>query len=473
MRSLKKQVILSILAVETLCGAAFAGSTLTHEWRVRVHSLDTAIRGRSDSLLGAVQDAEDPGDNVIVDPTELEIPSDDVYAVYNQEGRLLGASHKAPAALVTLRKAGMSTHVAAGISYRVLQRDGLRVIDRAENAGVGLRRPVTIIYAVPNGRIWRDVREGVGFYLGVGAALIVITAVSMIILLRRVLQPLQELATEAGAISFRSLQFVSPPSALKLRELQPLAETLTVMVNSLQRAFEQQARFVGDAAHELKTAVSVVRSSAELLLLRPRDCTEYISGLKAVLFDNARVEELVARMLILARFEEQALNTKPNFLSVSDVSVSMRRVLERLEAFREAQEVKIRLILAANLKVQLPSDELEEIISNLAVNAIQHSRKGTEVIVSVVERPGFAILNFEDTGDGILPEALPHVFERFYREDRSRARDTGGVGLGLAICKSIVDAAAGDISIESTKDVGTLVTVQLPLAQLSSGSLNL
>lgn len=463
-RSLKRQVIVSILLAEILCASALTGAALLHEWRVRVRALDTTIKGRSDSLLGAIQDAEDPQDNVSVDPNELEIPKEDIYAVYNQGGRLLGASVFAPSALIGRGSDGVSTRRFDREPYRVLQREGVRIIDRLENGGVGLRRPVTIMYAVRSDHVWHEVLQAARFYVVVGALLIGITAASMLFLLRRILSPLQDLAAEASGISFRSLKFEAPSSALQLLELRPLAGTLAAMVSGLRQSFDQQTRFVGDAAHELKTSVAVVRSSVQLLMLRPREPKEYVSGLRTILFDNARVEELVNRMLVSARFEERAFNSdlKPAFRT--DVSKVSQRTIERLKSFTEAHEVAIKSRLMASSTVQLSADELEVLISNLLVNAAQHSAAETEIVVSIFERSSSVILQVEDFGEGISKAALPHVFERFYREDSSRSRETGGAGLGLAICKSIVEAAQGTIAVESTQGVGTIVTVRLPLA---------
>jgi signal transduction histidine kinase len=455
----------SVLVTESICSAAFTGAALLHEWRVRVHALDTTVRGRSDSLLGAIQDAEDPNDNILVDPTELDIPKADVYAVYSQNGQLLGVSAAAPANLIARTSDGVFTRRAGGETYRVLQRQGVRVIDRIENGGVGLRRNVTILYAVRSGRVWHEVLEGIGFYLGLGIFLILLTAAAIIILLRRILAPINELAQEAGKLSLRSFTFEAPASALAVRELRPLAETLSATVSSLRRSFEQQSRFVGDAAHELKTAVAVVRSSVQLLLLRPREPVEYLAGLNTVLLDNTRVEDLVARMLVSARFEEQASIGNRNSCEIADLSAAVRRVIERLRPYTEAQQIQPQVYIPATAEVCLRAEEADVLLSNLIVNAVQHSDPDQEISISVAQGQDFVVLQVEDQGEGISPTALPHIFERFFREDTARSRKTGGAGLGLAICKSIVDAANGEITIESKPAVETIVTVRLPLGK--------
>ncbi|HEV2619951.1 MAG TPA: ATP-binding protein [Acidobacteriaceae bacterium] len=445
-----------MLAAQLLCTVFLCGAALVHERQTRFRAFDVRIEGRSDSLLGAIQDAEDPEDNVTIDPAELKIPDQDVYAVYNQGGRLLGTSATAPAAVVSRGKDEFRDVRAEGTLYRVFQREALRVIDRAENGGVGLRRPVTIIYASPEGPVWHEILEAVRFYLimiAVAAALAV-TFVTM--QLRRALRPLSDLAEEAARISAPSLDFKSPASVLEIRELRPLADVLTNTVTRLRDSFSKEHRFVGDAAHELKTAIAVIRSSVQLLMLRPRSGDEYRAGLERILEDNKRLEALIAQMLQLARLEE---GTKTDAAAL-DLGEVVQSVVAQLQPIADMYGVQVRAESSPQLRVRLFPETAQTLVSNLLLNAIQHSKSGSSV--SVLAGPtasGEAILEVEDTGNGIGPEALPHIFDRFYREDTSRSRETGGTGLGLAICKSIVDAAGGTIEVESTLGVGTRVKV--------------
>jgi signal transduction histidine kinase len=468
MYSLRRQVIVGILSVELLCAASFAGTALFHEWHLRMHALDVMIRGRSDSLLGSIQDAEDPEDNVTIDSAELVVPHEDVYAVYTGDGRLIGSTPGAPAELIVRRGDGIISRNVNGRSYRTLERKGMRVIDRPETGGTGIQRPVTILYSVPIGRVWHEVREAASFYVGASALLLLFTSLVIIILLRRALSPIQDLSAEASSISLHSLSFRAPPSAMRMTELRPLAETLSTVIDSLKHSVDQQNRFLGDAAHELKTAVSIVHSSVQLLLMRSRNAIEYTSGLEAILSDNLRVNELVNRMLDAARFAEgkteKTLN--PN-RSTNLVEVS-QHALQRLQPILEAQRVRVEMHGEPQTPVHSSADDLDVIVSNLIINAAQHSRDGGLIALKVESTDGFALLTVQDHGYGISAEALPHVFERFYREDASRSRETGGAGLGLSICKAIVEAASGTIEIESTVGLGTTVRVKLPSATVFS-----
>jgi signal transduction histidine kinase len=468
MHSLRRQLIVGILAVELVCAASFAGAALFHEWDIRMHALDATIRGRSDSLLGSIQDAEDPDDNVTIDPAELVIPREDVYAVYTGDGRMIGSTPGAPEELVARRGDGMTSRNVRGRSYRTLERKGMRVIDRPETGGAGIQRPVTIIYSVPTRHVWHEIREAASFYVGASVLLLLVTSIVIFILLRRSLSPIQDLSTEASSISLHSLSFRAPPSAMRMAELRPLAETLSAVIDSLKHSVEQQNRFLGDAAHELKTAVSIVHSSIQLLLMRSRNAVEYTSGLETILSDNLRVNELVNRMLDAARFSEGNTEKALNPDRSTDLVEVSQQVLRRLQPILEAQKVRVEMQGDLQTLVRPSAGDLDVLSSNLIINAAQHSREGGLIGVTVDSVDGCALLTVQDHGYGITPEALPHVFERFYREDVSRSRETGGAGLGLSICKAIVEAASGTIEIESTVGVGTTVRVRLPSASTFS-----
>lgn len=462
-RSLVRRATAAVLAIELLCALGFAGTAVWHERDVRFHSLDVTLRGRSDSLIGAVQDAEDPEDRVKVDPEEFSPPPNDVYAVYTSDNRLVGSSDAAPPAVIAPGADGIRTVIAGRHYYRVLQSQALRIIDREENGGIGLRRPVTVIYATRTDQVWHQVMEAARFNVLLSLGLLCLTAVLLIYLLRRLLRPLNELAAEAGSIRVASLQFTAPPSALDVRELRPLAEALSQTMARLRQAFEMERRFINDAAHELKTAVAVVRSTVQVLSMRTRSGEEYRTGLDQVLADNRRVEDLVSRMLTLARFEERSSASPVQI----DLGEHVDAAVKSLETFAESRGLALKARLAPAVGILLAPDAAQILASNLIMNAIQHSSAGTEVLVTVHvnnSRQKPALLEVQDFGSGISLVSLPHVFERFFREDTSRSRETGGAGLGLAICRSIAENAGGTIEIQSVKGKGTTVTVSFPLA---------
>ena len=298
-RSLVRRAVVAVLLIESTCAVGFSGVALWHERRTHLRAFAVLLQGRADSLLGAVQDAEDPEDNVEVDPAELKLPGEDTYAVYNQGGRMLGSSGRPDPRLIARTADGFRVERVGGQAYGVLQREALRIIDRDEHDGVGLRRPVTIVYAAPMRHIQHAIWEAAEFYAALGVALVLGTTVLLLLAVKRLFEPLQQLAGAAGAVNAVSMRFEAPAGAAQVRELQPLVGALEEAMVRLREAFKAQHRFVGDAAHELKTAVAVVRSTVQLTMLRERTGEEYREGLARVLADNERVETLVARMLTL------------------------------------------------------------------------------------------------------------------------------------------------------------------------------
>lgn len=467
-RSLSRRAVALVLISELLCAIAFSLTSLWHERRIRMRAMDTQLQGRSDSLLGAIQDAEDPDDNVMLDREELSLPGEDAWAVYSGQGKLLGRSGDPTTYLTGTHGSGMRDVRSGRREFRVIERQGLRIIDRDETGGIGLRRPVTIVYATPMRHLNHEIWEAAEFYIAISLLLLLASGVILILSLRKLLQPLDELAACAAGVGTRSEMFTPPQSALEIRELRPLAEALSASIGRLRHALDLQHRFVSDAAHELKTAVAVVRSSVQLLRLRERTRDEYVHGLDRVVEDNQRVEQLVLRMLTLGRYEEQHGDDR----GATDLTASVERTLESLTPWTESRGVHVMQTAKGLLRVALAEDAADTLVSNLVMNAVQHSPAGAEVRVRVDQDSDPAneiLLTVEDHGAGIPPESLPHVFERFYRDDRSRSRQTGGAGLGLAICKSIVEGAGGAIRIASELGKGTSVTARLKAAPAPGG----
>ena len=450
-RSLSRQIILIVLAAQVICALALVLATLDHERRTRLHAFDVQLRGHSDSLLGAIQDEEDAQDHVFIDSRELVLPDSDLYAVYDEAANLIGHSPGADLEAIRLQVNGIRSARSGGRSYRTLQRPAVRIVDKDENSGQGIRRMVTIVYASPDGNIWHEVLEAASYSLLAILLAAACTVAIVLLLMRRALSPLTELAAEAEQISSTNLCFKTPASVQRVKELEPLAQVLTRTVSKLHRAFENEHRFFGDAAHELKTAIAVVRSSLQLLMLRERTAREYREGLERVLTDNDRVESLVAQMLRLTSIE----GFHEDIGHSVDLSSAVAKVCETLQPIATLREVSVQTELKPDSTVRLSAERADMLISNLFINAVQHSRASGSVRIGVTKDAGRVLLTVSDYGHGISQEALPHIFERFYREDTSRSRATGGTGLGLSICKAIVSSAGGTIAVDSSVGVGT------------------
>jgi signal transduction histidine kinase len=461
-RSLTRRLIAGVLLAELLCAAGFSVVAVVHELRVRRRAFDIMLRGRADSLLGAVQDADDPEANVTVDQSELTLPAEDIYEVLSPTGRLLGESPNAGAevlhALSSAPSDGYFNVKLGKVHYRALRTQGVRVIDRLENGGT--RRPVSLVYGAPTHHLFHEVLEAVRFYVLTSVLLLAVTGAILAWFLRRWLSPLRELALSASRVSVSSWEFTPTDNALRTRELEPIILSMRQLLAGLREAFERQRRFTGDAAHELRTSLALLKSSLQLLTMGRRNAEQYEDGLKDLTIDVQRMEELTERMLVLARIEEEPIRA----LEEVDLAATVQSLAHRLKTVAEVKQVLISVLADGACRVSMPAADAEILSSNLLMNAVQHSPAETKVTVSLTVRNGIAEMRVADQGTGIPDATLPHIFERFYRADASRSRQSGGTGLGLAICKAIVERSHGSISVQSSSGRGTEVIVTLPTA---------
>jgi len=460
--SIAFRLIAAVLTVEFCSSLLVILFSFGYERHAHFSSFSVMLQGRADSVLGAVQDAEDAADNVMLDQSDLHLPAEDVYAVWDENGRLLGHSPNwegTEAKGVPEHNRGFLQVEIGQRKYGLLRMHGIRTVDPGEPGG-GKLRTVTIYYGSPTEHVWHAIYGTVRYYAAGSLILLLVTGPLIAWLLHRGLLPLRQLAGLASQVSVNSWQFSPPASARETAELAPLTLAIEEVLARLERAFHQQRVFVSDAAHELKTAVAVIKSSLQVLGLKPRKDAEYKAGIERSLADTERLERLVAEMLELARVEAGSQGATAN--AISDMAESINRVAEQLSTFSALRGIRVLVEVPATATVPLTAEDSSTAISNLLLNALQHSPSGSEVSIRLRCESGKTELTVEDHGDGIDSELLPHVFDRFFRGDPSRSRATGGAGLGLAIVKAIVDRAGGSIHIESHPGQGTTVTVRLP-----------
>jgi heavy metal sensor kinase len=243
-------------------------------------------------------------------------------------------------------------------------------------------------------------------------------------------------------------------------ELGRLARTFDLMLARMEDAFARQRRFTGDAAHELRTPLSLMRSRVDLALARPRDGEEYRAALRELDTDLQRLTVLVGRLLTLARADEGTL-------TLDRVDVDLQElcslVLEQFAGPAGAAGVTLR-DESEPARVVADEDRLVQVLVNLVDNALAHTPAGGTIAVGCRrEASGAVRLWVVDTGRGIPAEHRERVFDRFYRVETGRAVATaaGGAGLGLSISRAIVEAHGGTIELTSDVGVGTRVVVSL------------
>jgi two-component system OmpR family sensor kinase len=241
-------------------------------------------------------------------------------------------------------------------------------------------------------------------------------------------------------------------------ELGELAEMLNETFAKLEAAFARQTQFTSDAAHELRTPLSVVISQAQIALRGKREPEEYREMFEATLRGARRMQSLTQSLLELAGIDNTSNSPGRVTCDLSELAGDAIAAVRHLAAERG---VEIRA-LVSSAPCMADHDSVTRVIINLLNNAIEHGSPNGEITVTSCVSENKAVLSVSDNGPGIAEHHLPHLFERFYRADGSRNRKTGGSGLGLAICKAVIDAHGGAISVSNRPEGGCVFTFSIP-----------
>ncbi len=262
------------------------------------------------------------------------------------------------------------------------------------------------------------------------------------------------LITQADDLSRRI-----PVAATAQDEVSRLIQAFNQTLERLEKLFDTQRRFLADVSHELRTPLTVIKGEVGLMRLTNELDEE---SLRSIEKEVDRLSRLVGDLLLLAQAESGQL---PLELKPVELDSVLLDVLQQMTVISSGK-VNLRLIEIDQVSVLGDRDRLKQVILNLVANAVNYTPAGGEVRLSLTKKEGRACLIVEDTGPGISPEDLPHIFDRFYRGDRSRKRtESSGFGLGLSIAKWIVERHGGKIEVESQPGQGTRFTVWLPLVE--------
>jgi two-component system heavy metal sensor histidine kinase CusS len=271
---------------------------------------------------------------------------------------------------------------------------------------------------------------------------------------RHGLRPVVAIADTASRVGSSTLNERIDPASLP-RELCSLAGTFNAMLDRLEQSFARLRQFSADIAHELRTPVNNMRGEIEVALGKSRTGEEYREVLGSSLEECGRIAGMIDSMLFLARAEgpQPLIAREP-----VDVVEELKKVCDFYEA--AAAEAGVRLAVAAEgpLTADVDRPLFQRAVANLVSNALKHTPQGGVVALDAVSENGGVRVEVADTGRGIPAGNLPHVFERFYRVDHART-SPGGVGLGLAIVRRIVELHGGTVRIASEPGQGTRVVM--------------
>jgi two-component system, OmpR family, heavy metal sensor histidine kinase CusS len=244
-------------------------------------------------------------------------------------------------------------------------------------------------------------------------------------------------------------------------ELQRLAETLNAMLHRIESAFKQMKQFTADASHDLRTPIALIRTRAEIALRKPRTDEQYREALNEILSETERLSGLIENLMLLARTD---IGTEGLKFSKIDLCEVAREAGAQGKTLAESRNVEwSQTFPESSLWIGGDADALRRLFLVLIDNAIKYTPEHGNVGIRVGQLDGKAYIEVVDSGIGIAETDLPHIFDRFYRADSARSRDSGGFGLGLSIGEWIAKAHQGGITVNSILGKGSNFQVWLPL----------
>ncbi len=278
------------------------------------------------------------------------------------------------------------------------------------------------------------------------------------------MRPLQDVVRTSESITGANLS-LRIPSRGAGDELDRLIDTFNRMVERLENSFQQMRQFTTDVSHELRTPITAVRGQLEVALMTARREEELRDAIQAALEETERLSNLVKAMLALSHAESGQTILRRQRL---DLAVLAGDIAEQFRILADEAGIHLVTALSANCEAAVDRTQFERLVSNLLANAIKHTPAGGEIRLTLTPLTAAVELIVEDTGCGIPPEHLPHIFDRFFRVPGASAGSERGLGLGLSFVDWIVRAHIGRIEVSSQPGRGTKFVVRLPRAEIRS-----
>lgn len=291
--------------------------------------------------------------------------------------------------------------------------------------------------------------------------LVLIAAAGGYALVRRSLKPVEDIRATAEKITFGNLSNRLPISRTG-DAMEHLSITLNQMLERLESAFQQASRFSADASHELRTPLTIMRTELESIMQEPVFSEALRERVGSVLEETEHLSHIAESLFAISRLDAGEAKMESAALDMADLVSS---TAEQMQLLAEEKHIAMEIEAIRPVPVSGDRTRLKQAVVNLLDNAVKYTLPGGKIHVRVLAVGATAIFEIRDNGMGISKTALPHVFERFYRDEEARQQDIGGAGLGLSIVRSVVQAHGGHVDIQSAIGTGTKVTVELPLAE--------
>ena len=289
--------------------------------------------------------------------------------------------------------------------------------------------------------------------------IVLVAALCAVWLSRRALAPVARITDDARAITESNLsaRLAVPKSR---DELQQLSETLNQMLARIEQSFMRTRQFTADASHELRAPMTLIYTAAQYALRRPRRREELVETLETILRESRRTATLIDELLALARGDAGG-EVVP--FETLDVRTLVQEAAEQARAMAEVRHISVKVQLDADgLFVQGSEANLSRLLLILVDNAIKYTPGGGTVTLAAERQVSAVTIAVADTGVGIAPDDLPHIFERFWRADKVRSRDVSGAGLGLPIARQIAEQHGAQLDVWSEAGRGSVFTLRLP-----------
>jgi len=424
-------------------------------WRL-YSAFDDQLQGQANLILSTI----DPAGIVGADDAGVAMGNDEEYVVRLLDERGEAVTEWGSAANIAQDRRSVEGALTGDSGYRsIVDRDGerLRILTmpiRADEDGhiVGVLQ-----VGLDRGDL-DETLDQVAFGLLILVPLaVLISAGGGYVLSGPALRPVADITDLANSMGERDLH-----QRLNYRgpsdELGKLASTFDAMLARIETAFQRQRKFTGDAAHELRTPLSLMRSQVDIALSRPRSTDDYRHALEGLDADLQRLTSLTDTLLSIARLDSPEMT--PEWASF-DLADTISSVLPLYQVSTESAGIVVTGDTRPSPVVG-DEDMMIQVLVNLLDNAFAHTPSGGQVTVGCASGDQTIHIWVTDTGAGIPAGDQARVFDRFYRPDSGRSRTRGGAGLGLAICKAIVEAHHGTIALTSTVGAGTIVDIHLP-----------